>query len=91
MESFINNTLTVALWIHVGLVAVALGRIWRGENAVDRLTGVDLLSTLTLSILVLVALVTRESIYLDVALALAALGFVGVIALARYLVDEQVF
>jgi multisubunit Na+/H+ antiporter MnhF subunit len=91
MESLIDNALTVALWIHVGLVAVALRRIWRGENAVDRLTGVDLLSTLTLSILVLVALLTRESIYLDVALALAALGFVGVIALARYLVDEQVF
>lgn len=91
METLIGYALTAALWIHVGLVAVALRRIWRGENAVDRLTGVDLLSTLTLSILVLVALITRESIYLDVALALAALGFVGVIALTRYLVDEQVF
>lgn len=91
MSSLISTTLTLALWVHVALVAVALWRVWRGENAIDRLTGVDLLNTLTLSILVLVALLARDSIYLDVALALAALGFVGVLALARYLVDERIF
>ncbi len=91
MESLINHTLTVALWVHVVLVLVALWRILRGEDAVNRLTGLDLLSTLTLSILVLIALITRDSVYLDVALALAALGFIGIIALARYLVDQQAF
>lgn len=91
MASLVATTLALALWVHVALVAVALWRVWRGENAVDRLTGVDLLNTLTLSILVLVALLSRDSIYLDVALALGALGFVGVLALARYLVDERVF
>lgn len=91
MSSLISTTLTLALWVHVALAAIALWRVWRGENAIDRLTGVDLLNTLTLSILVLVALLARDSIYLDVALALAALGFVGVLALARYLVDERIF
>ena len=91
MTLLISYTLTFALWVHVALVAIALWRVWRGENAIDRLTGVDLLSTLTLSILVLMALLVRDSIYLDVALALGALGFVGVLALARYLVDERVF
>lgn len=90
MASLIMGALTIALWIHVALAAVALWRTWRGENAVDRLAGLDLLSTLTMSILVLIALLTRQTIYLDVALALAALGFIGVLALARYLVDEQV-
>jgi multisubunit Na+/H+ antiporter MnhF subunit len=72
-------------------LAVVLWRVWRGENVIDRLMGADLLSTLTLAILVLVALIERDSIYIDVALGLAALGFISTIALAKYLADEQVF
>ena len=53
--------------------------------------GADLLGTLTLAILVLIALIDRDSIYIDVALGLAALGFIGIIALAKYVADEQMF
>jgi len=53
--------------------------------------GLDLLSILTLAVLVLLALIFRRNIYLDVAMGLAALSFVGTIALAKYVADEQVF
>jgi multisubunit Na+/H+ antiporter MnhF subunit len=73
------------------LIGVALWRIWRGDNIVDRLIGADLVTVLTLAVLVIIALITRNSIYIDVALALAALGFIGTIALAKYIADEQMF
>jgi multisubunit Na+/H+ antiporter MnhF subunit len=83
--------LYLALLVHIGLLAVILWRVWRGENVIDRLMGADLLGTLTLSILVLLALIKRDSIYIDVALGLAALGFISTIALAKYVADEQMF
>lgn len=83
--------LYVSLLLHVIMIGVAAWRVWRGENVIDRLIGTDLVSTLVLAILVLISLIFRESIYIDVALGLAALGFISVIALAKYVADEQMF
>mgnify|MGYP002084185450 FL=1 len=80
-----------SLLIHIGMIAVAVWRVWRGENVIDRLIGVDLVSTLFLAVLVLLALTYRDSIYIDVAIGLAALGFVSTIALAKYVADEEMF
>lgn len=83
--------LYAALVIHIALIGIALWRVWRGENIVDRLIGADLITTITLAILVILAVIDRNSIYIDVALGLAALGFIGTIALAKYIADEQMF
>ena len=91
MTAILTWVLYLALLVHIGLLAVILWRVWRGENVIDRLMGADLLGTLTLSILVLLALIEQDSIYVDVALGLAALGFISTIALAKYVADEQMF
>jgi multisubunit Na+/H+ antiporter MnhF subunit len=91
MITILTYVLSLALLVHIGLLAIVLWRVWRGENVVDRLMGADLLGTLTLSNLVLLALIEGDSIYIDVALGLAALGFIGTIALAKYVADEQMF
>ena len=90
-----TNILTVVLYgaliVNIVLMGVSLWRVWRGENIVDRLIGADLVGTITLAILVIVGLIFRDSIYIDVALGLAALGFMSTIALAKYIADEQMF
>lgn len=91
METILLSALYVSLLIHMALLGVAVWRVWRGENVIDRLIGVDLVSTLFLAVLVLVSLIFRDSIYIDVALALGALGFVSTVALAKYVADEQMF
>ena len=91
MGTILTYTLYLALVVHIGLLAVVLWKVWRGDNIIDRLMGADLLGTLTLAVLVLLALIGRDSIYIDVALGLAALGFIGIIALAKYVADEQMF
>jgi multisubunit Na+/H+ antiporter MnhF subunit len=91
MATILTYVLYLALLVHIGLLAVVLWRVWRGDNIIDRLMGADLLGTLTLAVLVLLALIERNSIYIDVALGLAALGFIGIIALAKYVADEQMF
>ena len=91
MTTLLNAILYLALLVHIGLAGVVLWRVWRGENAIDRLTGADLIGTLALAVLVILSLIERNSIYMDVALGLAALSFIGTIALAKYLADEQMF
>jgi multisubunit Na+/H+ antiporter MnhF subunit len=83
--------LNLALAIHIALIALSVYRLWRGENLIDRLIGADLVTTLMLAVLVLIALIELNALYIDVALGLAALGFVSAIALAKYAADERIF
>ena len=91
MSTLLVTALYISLVIHIVLVGIAVWRVWRGENVIDRLMGTELVTTLFLAILILIAIVFRESLYIDVALALGALGFIGTVALAKYLADEQIF
>ena len=91
MSAILSYVLYLALAVRISLLAIVLWKPWRGDNIIDRLMGADLLSTLTLAVLVLLALIERDGIYIDVALGLAALGFIGIVALAKYVADEQMF
>jgi multisubunit Na+/H+ antiporter MnhF subunit len=91
MESLLEFVLNFSLAVHVILLGVAVWRVGRGENLIDRLIGVDMTATLILAMLVLVSLITRNVIYIDIALAMAALGFISIIALARYIADQEMF
>ena len=91
MESVLIIVLYISLFVHIALIGVSIWRVWRGENIIDRLMGTDLISTLTLAILILIALFENNSIFIDVAVGLDALGFVSTIALAKYIADEQMF
>ena len=91
LEAVFADILYISLLIHLVLVSVCFLRVWRGENAIDRLMGFELLTTLTMAYLVLLSLISRRIIYIDLALALAVLGFVGTIALAKYVADDQMF
>lgn len=91
LDAFLTTVFSISLALHTVMLTIVVWRIWRGENIADRLIGVELMTTLLMAILVLLGLVQRDSIYLDIAIALAALGFVTSIALAKYLADEQMF
>ncbi|MCO6453170.1 MAG: hypothetical protein J5I90_20485 [Caldilineales bacterium] len=91
MTTILNVVLFSSLFVHIVLMGVSLWRTWRGENVIDRLIAVDLLGILTLAVLVIISIIERDSVFIDVALGLAALGFVSTLALAKYIADEQMF
>lgn len=67
---------------------MALYRFVRGPNAVNRVVAFDVLTVISITGIVLVALIENRIIYLDVALVYALLSFLGVIVIARYLGKE---
>ena len=91
MPDLLNIVLYISLILHLIFIGIAVRKIWQGENIVDRLIGADLVGTLTMAAIILVAIFLRNSIYLDVALGLAALGFISIFSYAKYIADQRVF
>jgi multicomponent Na+:H+ antiporter subunit F len=75
---------TVALAL-VGVgVLLAFGRLVRGPDLANRVVAVDLLSALGVGIAGAAAVLSGDPVYLDVALVLALISFLGTVAFARY-------
>lgn len=91
IESILTITLYVALAIFAGLISYAVWKVWRGENGIDRLIGVELFGTLSIGMLILITLIEKNSIFIDVALGLTLLGFISVVALAKYAMNERMY
>jgi len=66
-------------------IVLCLARAAAGPTTPDRIVGVDGTVTITIALMVLLASFFDRQIYLDVALVYAVLGFIGVLAVARYM------
>ncbi len=80
--------MTALLIAAVILAAMALAlvyRIFRGPTAADRICALDAMDLIMALALALYSLYTGRGIYLDIALVIALLGFVGTVFVGRYL------
>lgn len=77
--------LIVALTLAAVSLVLGLYRLLVGPCVVTRAISLDLLTLVSIPLLVGVAVYEGRSIYVDVALVYAVLSFLGVLALARYL------
>jgi multicomponent Na+:H+ antiporter subunit F len=64
-------------------------RLVRGPTLPDRVIASDLIGVLTVCLLVVVAASTAQQAFLDVAMVLALISFVGTVAYARYVERER--
>ena len=74
------------------IISFGLGtyRVLAGPTIGDRITAFDFLAVNLALLIVVVALQTGYSSLLDVALLVSILGFLGTVALARYLLSGRV-
>lgn len=75
----------------VSLLIPASYRVIVGKTLPDRLQAVDLITTLLIGIIVMLALVEGTQVFVDMAIALAAFAFVGTISIARYISEGRGF
>lgn len=75
----------------ISLLIPASYRVVVGPTLPDRLQAVDLITTLLIGIIVMLALVEGTENFVDMAIALAAFAFIGTISIARYISEGRVF
>lgn len=83
----------VLLFIVLGLsgaLALAFLRLARTRHLPDRVIALDLMGTLTVGVISVYAIATRQAVFLDAAIVLALISFLGTIAFARY-VEKRIF
>jgi multicomponent Na+:H+ antiporter subunit F len=83
---------SIASLVALTLLAVAGGltfiRLAKGPTLPDRVIAIDLIGVLMVCLLVVMAGITAHQAFLDVAMVVALISFVGTVAYARYIERE---
>jgi multicomponent Na+:H+ antiporter subunit F len=87
-----TDALSLATLIALVLLGLALlisvVRIIIGPTLADRVLALDLLTVVAMGFIGTIAIRTGLTLYLDIAIALALLGFLATIALSRYILSR---
>ena len=86
MPSLLFSTALTLLALAAGLTFV---RLAKGPTLPDRVIALDLIGVVIVCLLVVMAGVTGQGAFLDVAMVVALISFVGTVAYARYIEREQ--
>ncbi len=84
-EAVLDFSLVGALVTLSGALVLALYRLVRGPSLPDRVAALDLLAILAAGVIGVEAIRSGQRAFLDVAIALALVVFLGTVAFARYL------
>ncbi len=78
----------IALWVILPLLSIAIAlpviRLVRGPSLPDRVVALDLMGTTAIAIFATYALINNQPAFLDAALVVGLIGFIGTIAFAYY-------
>ena len=65
-------------------MALAFARLMRGPSMADRVVALDLIAILAVAVMGLLAIDDAAPVFIDVAITLALVAFLGTVAFARY-------
>lgn len=86
--------LSLALILAHGLVVAALAlslwRLLRGPDEPNRILALDTLYVNAIAVLVLLGIQLDSSLYFEAALLIAMMGFIGTVALCKYLLRGDI-
>jgi multicomponent K+:H+ antiporter subunit F len=86
--------LEIAVRIALVMVTIALilnvVRMARGPSAVDRILALDTLYINAIALLVLLGIARASELYFEAALIVAMMGFVGTVALCKFLLRGDI-
>jgi multicomponent Na+:H+ antiporter subunit F len=72
------------------IIAIPLIRVVKGPTVYDRFVGANAIATKTMVLICLIGfLFGRIDMFVDITLAYAVLGFIGILAVAKYLTSRR--
>jgi len=65
-------------------ICIAFYRLVKGPTAPDRVIAGDMMANLATAVVVILSIYYEEAMLLDIAILLAILGFIGTLAISKY-------
>jgi multicomponent Na+:H+ antiporter subunit F len=88
MTDHINLFLEIVLGVLAFALVLGFVRLLRGPSLPDRVVAFDLLATVGVGISAVYSMAHNQPVFLDVAVVLALISFVGTVAFARYIEER---
>jgi multicomponent K+:H+ antiporter subunit F len=86
----LHNAIMIGFGLMSAAIALSFWRLFRGPDAPDRILALDTLYINTIAILVLLGIYLGSALYFEAALLIALMGFVGTVALCKYLLRGDI-
>lgn len=86
----LSLALTLAFALVGGAFGLALWRLFAGPDATDRILALDTLYINSIALLVLLGIQRASPLYFEAALLIALMGFVGTVALCKFLLRGDI-
>jgi multicomponent Na+:H+ antiporter subunit F len=80
-----NIIINIVLGLLILAIFVAFIRLLRGPSLPARVIALDLMGSLVVGIIATYSIATNQPIFLDVAIVLALIGFLGTVAFAYFI------
>lgn len=87
----VETVIIVCTIILMVMTFVGLFRAYVGPTAADRMVAINMITTKVTTIIVMIALVTMQELYVSVALVYALIGFVTTVGVAKYLMKGKLY
>lgn len=84
-QTFLEFAITIAFGCLLVAFAFTLYRLVRGPSFADRVVALDFLMLIGIGFITVKAVEAEEYSYIDVAIAMALVGFLATVAFARYI------
>ncbi|WP_158043860.1 monovalent cation/H+ antiporter complex subunit F [Skermanella pratensis] len=85
LSPFLNWSIEITFIVLLISILIAFVRLVRGPSLPDRIVALDLLTLLAVGVIALFAIREDKPVFLDAAIALALVAFLGTVAYARFL------
>lgn len=86
LETYFDYVILPILAISVMLVFI---RLFKGPSVVDRVIALDLIITTGIGIITVYSIRANQKVFLDVAIILALIAFLGTVAFAYYIEKQK--
>jgi multicomponent Na+:H+ antiporter subunit F len=85
LSPFLAWSIEITFILLLVSMVIALARLVQGPSLPDRIVALDLLTLLAVGVIALFAIREDKPVFLDAAIALALVAFLGTVAYARFL------
>lgn len=86
----LDLAITLAAWMIAAALLLNVLRLVRGPDATDRILALDTLYINLVGLIVLMCIDTGSKMYFEAAIVIALLGFIGTVALAKYILAGDI-